>query len=137
MATDPAFSTTPNNGTPALLGAAETSLTVPVNASTILTAGASGSFIEKIVVNAATTSLAPAIVAGLIYIFYFDGISTNHLRDTLSIPLPASPASSTVPPLTLVRYVGESIPTGWTVKASNSIAGNANLLKVMCLGSNF
>jgi hypothetical protein len=63
--------------------------------------------------------------------------SNNHLFDTLSIPLPASTASSTVPPLNLVRLVGISLPTGWTVKASNSIAGNANLLKAICLGANY
>lgn len=136
MATDPAFAATPNNGTPALLGAAETSLTVPTTASVIFTAGASGSYLEKIVVNAATTSLAPAIVAGLVYIFLFDG-TTNHLFDTLSIPLPAATASSTVPPLNLVRLAGISLPTTWTVKASNSIAGNASLLKVIALGANY
>lgn len=135
MATDPAFAATPNNGG-ALLGAAETSLTVPTTASTVLTAGASGTYVEKIIVNAATTSLAPAIVAGLVYVFLHDG-TTAHLFDTLSIPLPASAASSTVPPLNLVRLVGISIPTGWTVRASNSIAGNASLLKVLALGANY
>lgn len=136
MATDPSFASTPKAGTPALLGAAETSLTVPVNASTIYTAGTGGSIISEIAVNAATTSLAPAIVAGLVYIFLFDGV-TNHLFDTLSIPLPAAAASATVPPFHLSRLYAESIPTGWTVKASNSIAGNASLLKVICFGGDY
>lgn len=136
MATAPAYTATPNGGTPALLGAAETSLTVPTTASVILTAGSAGSIINEIIINAATTSLAPAIVAGLVYVFLFDG-ATNHLFDTLSIPLPAATASSTVPPIHLSKLYTQAIPTGWTVKASNSIAGNANLLKVICLGGNF
>lgn len=136
MATDPIFASTVKAGTPALLGAAETSLTVPTTASTIYTAGASGSFIERIVINAATTSLAPAIVAGLVYIFLHDG-TTAHLFDTLTIPLPSATASATVPPLTLVRLVGISVPSGYTVRASQSIVGNANLLKVTALGADY
>lgn len=136
MATDPVYAATPFNGTPALLGAAETSLTVPVNSSNLWAAGGNGGLINEIVVNAATTSLAPAIVAGLVYVFLHDG-ATYHLFDTLSIPLPASAASSTVPPLHLSKLYTESIPSGWSVRASNSIVGNASLLKVIVLGANY
>lgn len=132
MAADPAFGSTPV-AAGALLGNAETSLTVPTTASTLVTVGASGMILDEIVVMAATTSLAPAIVAGLVYIFLFDG-TTNHLFDVLSIPLPASAASSTTPPLRLNKYYTEAIPATWLIKASQSIAGNANLLKVTVFG---
>lgn len=132
MAADPAFASTPLAGA-ALLGAAETSLTIPTTASTLITAVGSGFILDEIVINAATTSLAPAIVAGLVYIFIFDG-STNHLFDTLSIPLPASAASSTVPPLHLNKYYTEAIPATWLIKASQSIVGNASLLKITAFG---
>lgn len=132
MAADPAFASTPLAGS-ALLGAAETSLTVPTTTSTLITATGSGFILDEIVINAATSSLAPAIVAGLVYIFLHDG-ATYHLFDTLSIPLPASAASSTVPPLHLNKYYTEAITSGWSVRASQSIVGNANLLKVTVLG---
>lgn len=132
MAADPAFASTPLGGA-ALLGAAETSLTVPTTASLLITAVGSGFILDEIIINAATSSLAPAIVAGLVYIFLNDG-TTNHLFDTLSIPLPASAASATVPPLHLNKYYSEAIPAGWTIKASQSIAGNASLLKITVLG---
>lgn len=133
MAADPAFGSTPLVGA-ALLGAAETSLTVPTTTSTLITATGSGFILDEIAINAATTSLAPAIVAGLVYIFIFDG-STSHLYDTLSIPLPASTASSTIPPLHLSRRYNLSIPATYTIRASQSIAGNASLLKVTALGA--
>lgn len=132
MATDPSFGSTPM-AAGALLGAAETSLTVPTTASTLFTVPTNGMILDEIVINAATTSLAPAIVAGLVYIFLFDG-TTNHLFDTLSIPLPASAASATVPPLHLNKYYTEAIPGSWLVKASQSIVGNANLLKITAFG---
>lgn len=132
MATDPQFGATPVIGA-ALLGAAETSLTVPTTASTLLTVPSNGMVLDEIIINAATTSLAPAIVAGLVYIFLFDG-TTNHLFDTLTIPLPAAVASATTPPLHLNKYYTEALPGAWLLKASQSIAGNANLLKILALG---
>lgn len=132
MATDPAFAATPV-AVGALLGAAETSLTVPTTTSTLLGTSSLGTVLDEVVVNAATSSLAPAIVAGLVYLFLHDG-TTYHLFDTLSIPLPAATASSTTPPLHLSKFYSEAIPAGWSLRASQSIAGNANLLKVTAFG---
>lgn len=132
MATDPAFAATPV-AVGALLGAAETSLTVPTTTSTLLGTSSLGTVLDEVVVNAATSSLAPAIVAGLVYLFLHDG-TTYHLFDTLSIPLPASTASSTVPPLHLSKSYSEAIPAGWSLRASQSIAGNASLLKITAFG---
>lgn len=131
MATDPQFAATINNGTQ-LIGTAESNLQVPVNASTILTAGATGTKIEEIVVEASTTSLVATTVAGLVYIFLYDG-STYHLYDV--IPVAAITASSTTAPFRVTRqYQNLVIKTGWSVRASQSIAGNASILKVHVFG---
>lgn len=136
MATDPAFGSTPVAAS-ALLGAAETTLiATSASKSTLFTVPANGMILDEIVINAAAASLAPAIVAGLVYIFLVDASSNYILFDTLSIPLPASAASSTVPPLHLNKYYTEAIPGTWLVKASQSIVGNASLLQVTAFGGN-
>jgi hypothetical protein len=135
MATDPAFASTVNNGT-ALIGAtAETNLQVAAQTVTVITAGASGTKIEEIVVEATTTSLTPTTVAGLVYIFLYDG-ATYHLYDTLAVT--AVTASTTVAPFrTSKTYTNLFIKTGWSLRASQSIAGNVSLLKVSAFGADF
>ncbi|SRR6266498_617946 len=132
MATDPAFSATINNGT-ALLGSAATNLQVADNTSTIVTAGATGTKIEEIVVEASNTTLTATTVAGLVYIFLYDG-ATYHLYDTFTIS--AITASSTAAPFRASKtYLNLIIKTGWSVRASQSIAGNASILKCHVFGA--
>lgn len=134
MAADPSFAATPNHGS-ALLGAAETNLQVPVNASTIVTAGASGTRIDEIVVEASATSLAATTVAGLVYLFLYDG-ATYHLFDVVTVT--ANTASSTAAPYRARSvYTNLILKTGWSLRASQSIAGNASLLKVHAFGGDF
>lgn len=134
MATDPSFASTIAVGA-AIPGSAETSLTVPTNSSTILSGGTSGTKVEEIVVEAVTTSLAPTTVAGLVYLFLYDG-TTYHLFDTLSVT--AVTASATVAPFRTSRtYTNLFIKNGWSLKASQSIAGNASLLKITALGGDY
>ncbi len=134
MATDPSFAATVSNGAQ-LLGNAETSLTVPTTTSAIVTAGASGTKVEEVVVEAATSSLTPTTVAGLVYLFLYDG-TTYHLYD--SIVVGAVTASSTVQPFrTNKTYTNLFLKSGWSLRASQSIAGNASLLKVHAFGGDF
>lgn len=129
MAADPAFASTVRTGA-ALLGAAETSLTVPTTTSTIITAGASGTKIEEIVVEAVGTT-----VAGLVYVFLHDG-TTYHLFDTIAVT--AVTASTTVSPFRASnRYVNLWFPTTWSLRCSQSIAGNASLLKLSAFGGDY
>lgn len=126
MAAEPSFASTVNNGA-ALLGAAETSLTVPTTTSVIVTAGASGTKIEEVVIEAVGTT-----VLGLVYLFLYDG-TTYHLFDTQIV----SPivASTTVQPFRLrLAYPNLFIKSGWFLRASQSIAGNASMLKVHGFG---
>lgn len=126
IASDPTFASTVNNGA-ALLGAAETNLQVPTTASVILTAGASGSKIEEIVVEASATSLVSTTVAGLVYLYLYDG-TTYHLFDVVTVT--AITASSTVPGFRQRNiYANLFLKTGWSLRASQSISGNASVLK--------
>lgn len=134
MAVDPQFAATPALGV-ALLGAAETNLQVPVNSSVVLTAGANGSRIEEVVVEAAPTTLTTATVAGLVYLFLYDG-ATYHLFDTIAVT--AVTPSATVAPFRLSRvYTNLVLPTGWSLRASQSAVGNASLVKISALGGAF
>lgn len=134
MAVDPQFASTVALGA-ATLGSAETNLSVPAQSSIIVTAGATGTKIEEVVLHAMTTTLTPTTVAGLVYLFLHDG--TNfHLFDTLTVSVVA--ASTTVPPFRLTKtYTNLFLKTLWSLRASQSIAGNANLLKCEAFGGDF
>ncbi len=134
MANTPSFASTVDNGA-GLLGAAETNLQVPTTTSTILTAGASGSKVEEIVAEASATSLVATTVAGLVYIFLYDG-STYHLFDVLVVT--AITASSTVAPFRASKtYANLFLKNGWSLRASQSIVGNASIIKCHALGGDF
>ena len=135
MATDPAFAATVALGG-ALLGNAETDTLTPTTTSVILTAGASGSKIEEIVVQAAKTgTLVATTVAGQVYLFLYDG-TTYRLFD--SILVTAVTASTTVAPYRQNRlYTNLVLKSGWSLRASQSVAGNASLLQVFALGGDF
>lgn len=133
MATDPAFAATPRAGA-GIITALETSLTVPTQAVSIITAGASGSILSEVVVNAVAASLVPTTVAGLVYLFLFDGV-TYHLFDVLAVT--AVTASATVAPFRTNKLYTECVQTGWSLRASQSIAGNNGLLKVTAFVGDF
>jgi hypothetical protein len=134
MAADPAFAAAVNNGSN-MLGAAETNLQVPTTAVVILTAGANGTKIEEIVVEATAATLVATTVAGLAYFFLYDG-STYHLFDTMIIT--AITASTTVPGFRgVARYPNLWVKTGWSFRASQSIVGNASLLKCSAFGGDY
>lgn len=133
MSASPAFASTPNIGA-ALLGAAETDLQVPTTTSVILTAGASGTKIEEIVVEASKAgSLIDTTVAGLVYLFLYDG-ATYHLFDIITVS--AIVGSTTVPGFRVAnRYANLWLKTGWSLRASQSIVGNASILKCFAFGA--
>ena len=132
MATAPAFASTPRAAS-ALLGAVETNLQVPTTTSTVFTAGASGSKVEEIVVQASAATLIATTVAGLVYIFLHDG-TTYHLFDTMTVT--ANTGSATAPGIRLSnRYANLFLPTGWSIRMSQSHTTNANILKATVLGA--
>lgn len=131
MASAPAFAATVNNGA-ALLGAAETSLTAPTTTSTVFTAGASGSKIEEIDIEAIGTT-----VAGLVYVFLHDG--TNYrLFDTFAIGSNTWTLGGSAAPYRISKtYDNLMMKTGWSVRISQNIAGNASLLIAHVVGADF
>jgi hypothetical protein len=135
MATDPVFASTPALGA-ALLGNAETDLQAPTTTSIVLTSGANGTKVEEVVVEATKTgTLAATTVAGLVYLWLYDG-TTYHLYDTIAVT--AVTAAATGAPFRLSRqYLTLVLKSGWSLRASQSIAGNANLLKVFAIGGDF
>jgi hypothetical protein len=135
MAADPQFASTLKLGA-ALLGAAETSLTVPTTTSIIVNAGANGTKVEEVVIHAATTTLIPTTVAGLVYLFFYDG-ANYRLWDTLAVTA-VTPAAAGPAPFRLAKpYSNMLLPTGWSLRASQSIAGNANILVCGAVGGDF
>ena len=134
MATEPDFASTVRTEC-ALIGVLETDLKAPTQAATVFTAGASGSKIEEIVIEAVTTSLTPTTAAGLVYLFLYDGL-TYHLYDV--IPVTAVVASATVAPFRATRvYANLILENGWSLRASQSVATNNSLLKVHAFGGDF
>lgn len=133
MATDPSFASVVKLGA-ALLGAVETNLQVPTTTSTVVTAGASGTKIEEVVVKATNTTLVATTIAGLVYLFLHDG-STYHLYDDL--PVSAVTSSATVASFRYSRtYSNLWIPSGWSLRASQS-ANTASILKCEVFGADY
>jgi hypothetical protein len=134
MGATPAYASTVHNAS-ALITSTETNLQVPTQAVSLFVAGASGSKIEELDVQASQTSLVATTVAGLVYVFLYDG-SIYHLFDTIAVT--AITASTTVAPFRLSKtYNNLVLKTGWTVYVAQSIAGNAGVLKVHALGADF
>jgi len=134
MANTPAYAASPRYSA-TIAGTAETSLTVPVNSSSLWTAGSNGSKIEQITVQAVTTSLTPTTSTGLVYVFLYNG-TTYSLFDVINIT--AVTASITTAPFSITRtYNNLVVASGSSLAVSQSIAGNANILKVTALGADF
>lgn len=134
MATAPAFASTVQLGA-ALLGAAETNLQVPTTTSIIVTADTAGTKIEEIVIEASAATLVATTVAGLVYVFLHDG-TTYHLYDTVTVT--AITASATVQPFRFSKtYPNLWVKTGWSLRASQSIVGNASILKFHAFGGDY
>lgn len=132
MATAPAFASTVNNGC-ALLGAVETNVQVPTTSSVIITAGASGTKIEEIVVEASSANLTPTTVAGLVYLYLYDG-ATYHVFDVITVT--AVTGSATVPGFRASnRYANLWLKSGWSLRASQSHTTNASILKCHAFGA--
>ena len=138
MALDPQFFTKPNDGglQAQNLTVIETNLQVPTQAVTIFTAGANGSLLYEIDAQANATTLLPATLAGLVYLFLFDAGGRAILFDTISVS--AITASTTAAPwrATPKQYPeGIPLPTGWLVKAAISVAPTTGAIAVWAYGS--
>jgi hypothetical protein len=135
MATDPQFAAVVSVAAAQLTGAAETSLTAPTTATTVLTAGANGTKIEEIVIHAIGASLTQATTAGFVYVFINDG--SYRLYDTIPITA-VTPSAGTTAPFRVSRtYTNLWIKSGSTLRASNSVVGNQNFLMMLVFGGDY
>lgn len=108
---------------------------MPAQSSVILTAGGSGTKIEEVVCEASKATLVTTTVAGLVYYFLYDG-STYRLFDVVTVT--AITGSATVAGFRdSRRYANLWLPSGWSFRASQSIAGNATMLNVFAFGANY
>lgn len=133
MSANPSFASTPNIGV-ALLGNAETDLQVPTTTSVVLTAGTNGTKIEEIVVEASKAgSLVATTVAGLVYLFLYDG-SLYHLFDVITVTAQTGSATALTGRWSN-RYTNLWLKSGWSLRSSQSISGNASLLNCFAFGA--
>src|SRR5689334_24940835 len=121
-AVDPVFAVTPVIWSGLVPGTADTSRTAPTNVTTLGSAGANGTKIEQIRAEGVGTT-----VAGICCVFLYDG-TTYHLFDEFAIT--AVTPSTTVTVFTLDKfYENLVLPSGWSLRVTNQIAGNVSLVK--------
>ena len=132
MSAVPTYAGIPNVGT-ANLGTAETEVKPPQHAVLLTTAGANGTKIEEVILQAVAASLTPTSTASLVYVYIYDG--TNYwLRDVLTVT--AVTASATTAPFRLSKtYTNLWLKSGEALYASMSAAqGTGTSLDVTAQG---
>lgn len=128
MAAAPAFAATPVCWSGLVPATADTSLTAPTNATTLGTAGASGTQVNEVVLQGVGTT-----AAGVVNIFLHDG-STYHLFDQVQVV--AVTSSTTAGAWRAARkYDNLWLPNNsWTLRATCTVAGLQSLVKVTAFG---
>ena len=134
MATSPQYAASVAVGA-VLLNATETNLQVPTAASVVLTAGANGTKVEEIVVQASKTTLISTTVAGLVYIFLYAGSTYYNFYNFTVTAITGSPTVSGYRSSAVFNNL--FLPSGWSIYASQSEASNAGVLEVFCLGGSY
>jgi len=131
MASSPAFSSTVIVGSGLVPATLDTSLTAPTNVTTIVTGGASGTKIEELVFQGVGTT-----VASVVNVFLYDG-STYHLYDQVLISAVTS-STTAVAFRTNRQYANLFLKdNNWSLKVSNTVAGNQSMIKVTASGGSF
>jgi hypothetical protein len=133
MSTSAQYASTPKFGS-ATLTTADTSLTAPTTVGTIVTAGASGTRIDYIDIQAVATT-----VASLINLFIYDG--TNYIL-WQQVPVQVVTSSTTVPAFAAVlssnsnaNIMPLTLPTGYSLRAATSVTQTG--VRVTAYGGDF
>jgi hypothetical protein len=133
MANSAQYAATPKVGS-ATLTTADTSLTAPTTVGTIVSAGASGTRIDYIDIQAVATT-----VASLINLFIYDG--TNYIL-WQQVPVQVVTSSTTVP--AFAAYLSSNsnanimpltLPTGYSLRATTSVTQTG--VRVTAYGGDF
>lgn len=130
MATTPQFTTLARIGA-VTVSTANTGRDGTGTVATVLTAGASGTRVEEVILKA-TGDPADSIVT----LFLHDG-TTFFLFDEFDLGNPAA-ASATVTGYRLSRtYDNLVLPTSWSLRAAITVALTAGVINVIALGGDF
>jgi hypothetical protein len=128
MASTPAFASTPVCWSGLVPATLDTSLTAPTNVTTLGTAGANGTQVNEIVCQGVGTT-----VAGVVNIFLYDG-STYHLFDQFLVLAITSSTTATAWRASRT-YQNLWLPSNsWSLRCTNTIAGNQSMVKVTATG---
>lgn len=128
MATAPAYAATPVIWAGLVPGTADTSWTSPSNVTTLGSAGANGTKITQVDVEPVGT-----VVAGVVNVFLYDG-SAYHLLESVTIAA-ATLSTTAAPSKQTFKYDSLVLPNGWSLRATNTVAGNVSLVTVTAYGA--
>lgn len=120
MAASPQFASGPKLGI-AVVSTANTNLNGSGTVVTVCVAGANGTKINEITVQAAGTA-----TAGIIRLFVFDG-TTNYLFDEIPVSA-AIPSTNAAAYRTYKTYDNFVLPSGYSLRASTSNAETFNIM---------
>ncbi len=136
------MATTPNYANGVVVGAGvvatgDTSRTTPNNKTTILTAGSSGTRVERV-----SFAAIGATTASLLRLFLYDGTAYHLLRE---ITVPAiTPASGSLPVWQTTHEAWSTpnlmpilLPNGWSIVAAINDTQSGGGVKVIAEGANF
>lgn len=128
MAATPAYAATPVAWCGLVPAIADTSFTAPANQTTLGSAGANGTTVVQVdVIPAGTT------VAGLVNVFAYDG-TAYHLVESVTIAA-ATLSATAAPAKQSFFYDNLVLPSGWSLRVTNTVAGNVSLITVNAFGA--
>lgn len=130
MATAPAFAATPRNEA-AAVSAANANRDGTGTIVTIFTAGASGSKIEEITIK------SDADPADSTVVFYLYDGSNYHVWDEWDIGNPAAGTTTVVSYRETRTYENLILESGWSLRASITVAPTTGVVQVHAFGGDF
>ncbi len=133
MASTPSFAATPKLGSGLVHATFDTSLTAPTNVTTIVTGAASGTKIEELIFQGVGTT-----VASVVNVFVYDsGATTYHLIDQVLVSAVTS-STTALAFRSRKQYQNLLLPsTSYSVRVTNTVAGNQSMIKVTAFGADF
>lgn len=127
MSSTPAFASTPKVGSATAHATLDTSLTGPTNYATPLTGGASGSVVHELIFQGLGTT-----VAGVVNVFLHDGSAWSLIDQVLVSAVTSS--TTAVAWRARRQYENLFLPSNsWTLRFSQTIAGNQSMIRVSAL----
>lgn len=136
MATTPQFSTTPKIGMVRLTAASAARDTiVPAAGDLVFTAGANGARIDRVDVLPSAAE-GGAAAARVVRLWLYDGTTARLLAE---VEMAAGTPSATVKGVaqTVSFSNGLVLPTGWTLRATMSVAGASDAVTVIAHGGDY